>query len=124
MQNTKIKTTCSYCGVGCGIIVTNDAKSGVMVAGDKDHPVNKGMLCSKGMNLHYVVNDTSDRILYPEMRGSKTYPLQRVSWDTALDRAAAVFTSIIKKHGPDSVGFYISGQCLTEEYYLVNKLVK
>ncbi|HJY14372.1 MAG TPA: molybdopterin-dependent oxidoreductase, partial [Flavobacterium sp.] len=124
MQNTKIKTTCSYCGVGCGIIVTNDAKNGVMVTGDKDHPVNKGMLCSKGMNLHYVVNDTSDRILYPEMRGSKSYPLERVSWDTALDRAAAVFTSIIKKHGPDSVGFYISGQCLTEEYYLVNKLVK
>ena len=124
MQNTKIKTTCSYCGVGCGIIVTNDAKNGVMVEGDKDHPVNKGMLCSKGMNLHYVVNDTSDRILYPEMRGSKSYPLERVSWDAALDRAAAVFSSIIKKHGPDSVGFYISGQCLTEEYYLVNKLVK
>ncbi len=124
MQTTKIKTTCSYCGVGCGIIVTNDAKNGVMVEGDKDHPVNKGMLCSKGMNLHYVVNDTSDRILYPEMRGSKSYPLERVSWDTALDRAAAVFSSIIKKHGSDSVGFYISGQCLTEEYYLVNKLVK
>ncbi|MGN7812637.1 molybdopterin-dependent oxidoreductase [Flavobacterium sp. 22076] len=124
MQTTKIKTTCSYCGVGCGIIVTNDAKNGVMVEGDKDHPVNKGMLCSKGMNLHYVVNDTSDRILYPEMRGSKSYPLERVSWDMALDRAAAVFSSIIKKHGPDSVGFYISGQCLTEEYYLVNKLVK
>ncbi len=124
MQTTKIKTTCSYCGVGCGIIVTNDAKNGVMAEGDKDHPVNKGMLCSKGMNLHYVVNDTSDRILYPEMRGSKSYPLERVSWDTALDRAAAVFSSIIKKHGPDSVGFYISGQCLTEEYYLVNKLVK
>ncbi|RYJ41040.1 Molybdopterin oxidoreductase [Flavobacterium anhuiense] len=124
MQTTKIKTTCSYCGVGCGIIVTNDAKNGVMVEGDKDHPVNKGMLCSKGMNLHYVVNDTSDRILYPEMRGNKSYPLERVSWDTALDRAAAVFSSIIKKHGPDSVGFYISGQCLTEEYYLVNKLVK
>ncbi|MXO05467.1 nitrate reductase [Flavobacterium sp. HBTb2-11-1] len=124
MQTTKIKTTCSYCGVGCGIIVTNDAKNGIMVEGDKDHPVNKGMLCSKGMNLHYVVNDTSDRILYPEMRGSKNYPLERVNWDTALNRAAAVFSSIIKKHGPDSVGFYISGQCLTEEYYLVNKLVK
>jgi ferredoxin-nitrate reductase len=124
MQNSEIKTTCSYCGVGCGIIVTNDSKNGVTVTGDKNHPVNKGMLCSKGMNLHYVVNDTSDRILYPEMRWSKSHPLERVSWDTALDRAAAVFSSIIKKHGPDSVGFYISGQCLTEEYYLVNKLVK
>jgi len=124
MQNSEIKTTCSYCGVGCGIIVTNDSKNGVEVKGDVNHPVNRGMLCSKGMNLHYVVNDTSDRILYPEMRWSKSHPKERVSWDTALDRAAAVFSSIIKKHGPDSVGFYVSGQCLTEEYYLVNKLVK
>jgi ferredoxin-nitrate reductase len=124
MQNSEIKTTCSYCGVGCGIVVTNDAKNGVTVTGDKDHPVNKGMLCSKGMNLHYVVNDTSDRILHPEMRWSKSHPLERVSWDAALDRAAAVFSSIIKKYGSDSVGFYVSGQCLTEEYYLVNKLVK
>lgn len=124
MQNSEIKSTCSYCGVGCGIIVTNDAKNGVSVKGDKDHPVNRGMLCSKGMNLHYVVNDTSDRMLYPEMRWSKSHPLQRVNWDEAIERAAAVFSSIIKKHGPDSVGFYISGQCLTEEYYLANKLVK
>ena len=124
MQNSEIKTTCSYCGVGCGIIVTKDSKNGVTVRGDENHPVNKGMLCSKGMNLHYVANDTSDRILYPEMRWSKSHPMERVSWDSALDRAAAVFSSIIKKHGPDSVGFYISGQCLTEEYYLVNKLVK
>jgi ferredoxin-nitrate reductase len=124
MQNSEIKTTCSYCGVGCGILVTNDAKKGVSVKGDPNHPVNKGMLCSKGMNLHYVANDTSDRILYPEMRWSKNQPLERVNWDQALDRAAAVFSTIIKKHGPDSVGFYISGQCLTEEYYLVNKLVK
>ena len=124
MQNSEIKTTCSYCGVGCGIIVKNDPKNGVTVTGDKDHPVNKGMLCSKGMNLHYVVNDTSDRILYPEMRWSKSHPKERVSWDEGLDRAAAVFSAMIRKYGPDSVGFYISGQCLTEEYYLVNKLVK
>ena len=124
MQNSEIKTTCSYCGVGCGIIVKNDSKNGVTVTGDTNHPVNRGMLCSKGMNLHYVVNDTSDRILYPEMRWSKSHPMERVSWDAGLDRAAAVFSSLIKKHGPDSVGFYISGQCLTEEYYLVNKLVK
>jgi len=124
MQNSEIKTTCSYCGVGCGIIVSKDPSNGVTVKGDKDHPVNRGMLCSKGMNLHYVANDTSDRILYPEMRWSKSHPMERVSWDDGLDRAAAVFSSMIKKYGPDSVGFYISGQCLTEEYYLVNKLVK
>lgn len=118
------KTTCSYCGVGCGIIAKKDAKGVITVEGDPDHPVNKGLLCSKGMNLHHVVQDKSDRILYPEMRWSKGHERQRVSWDQAFDRAAAVFNTIIKKHGPDSVGFYVSGQCLTEEYYLVNKLTK
>ncbi|MEH6407001.1 MAG: molybdopterin-dependent oxidoreductase, partial [Leeuwenhoekiella sp.] len=124
MLKNEIKTTCSYCGVGCGIVVKKDSKNRVSVEGDKDNPVNRGMLCSKGRNLHYVVNDTSDRILYPQMRWSRSHPKERVSWDTALDRAASVFKSIIKKHGPDSVGFYVSGQCLTEEYYIANKLVK
>jgi ferredoxin-nitrate reductase len=118
------KTTCSYCGVGCGIIVDKNHNGTLKVKGDPDHPTNKGMLCSKGMNLHYVAQDTSDRILHPEMRWSKNHPMEKVSWNTALDRAATVFKSIIKKHGPDSVGFYVSGQCLTEEYYLVNKLTK
>ena len=124
MVKNEIKTTCSYCGIGCGIIVKKDINNKVFVEGDKDHPVNKGMLCSKGMNLHYVANDTSDRILYPEMRWSRSHPLERVSWDTALDRAANVFKSIIKKHGADSVAFYVSGQSLTEEYYIANKLTK
>lgn len=124
MLKKEVKTTCSYCGVGCGIIVKKDNNGKVVVEGDKDHPVNKGMLCSKGMNLHYVVNDTSDRILYPEMRWSRSHPRERVSWDDALDRAAGVFKSIIKKHGPDSVAFYVSGQSLTEEYYIANKLTK
>ncbi|GAA4951561.1 hypothetical protein GCM10023314_26260 [Algibacter agarivorans] len=124
MIKNEVKTTCSYCGVGCGIIVKKDANNTVFVEGDKDHPVNKGMLCSKGMNLHYVANDTSDRILYPEMRWSRSHPRERVSWDDALDRAASVFKSIIKKHGPDSVAFYVSGQSLTEEYYIANKLTK
>lgn len=118
------KSTCSYCGVGCGIIVNKDNKGRTTVEGDPDHPVNRGMLCSKGMNLHYVVEDKSDRLQYPQMRWGKSHPLERVDWDTALSRSAAVFKSIIKKHGPDAVAFYVSGQCLTEEYYLVNKLSK
>ena len=122
--NKSYKTICSYCGVGCGIVVNKDSKGNIKVEGDPDYPVNKGMLCSKGMNLNYVVQDTTDRILYPEMRWSRNHPKEHVSWDIAMDRAAAVFKSIIKKHGPDSVGFYVSGQCLTEEYYLVNKLTK
>jgi ferredoxin-nitrate reductase len=117
-------TTCCYCGVGCGIVVSKDIHERITVEGDKNHPVNKGMLCSKGMNLHYTANDKSDRLLYPEMRYNKNMSLQRVSWDTALERTAAVFKALIKKHGPDSVAFYASGQCLTEEYYVVNKLIK
>ncbi len=118
------KSTCSYCGVGCGIVVKKDRKGAIVVEGDKEHPVNKGMLCSKGMNIHYAMQDKSDRLLYPEMRWSRSHPLQRVSWNTAMKRASAVFKSIIENYGPDSVGFYVSGQCLTEEYYLANKLVK
>ncbi|MRX78675.1 molybdopterin-dependent oxidoreductase [Pedobacter petrophilus] len=117
-------TTCCYCGVGCGIVVNKDAQNNITVAGDENHPVNRGLLCSKGMNLHYTVNDKSDRLLYPQMRYNKNMPLQRVSWDTALERTAAVFKALIDKHGPDSVAFYASGQCLTEEYYIVNKLIK
>jgi ferredoxin-nitrate reductase len=119
-----LQTTCCYCGVGCGILVNSDAHGRIAVSGDKDHPVNKGALCSKGMNLHYTVMDRSDRLLHPEMRYSRSQPRQRVSWDTALERTAAVFKTLIKKYGPDSVAFYASGQCLTEEYYVVNKLIK
>lgn len=118
------KTTCCYCGVGCGITVNKDLQGRIHVEGDKDHPVNKGILCSKGMNLHYTVNDRSDRLLYPEMRYNRNQPRQRVSWEVALQRTAAVFKTFIDKYGPDSVAFYASGQCLTEEYYVVNKLIK
>jgi ferredoxin-nitrate reductase len=118
------KTTCCYCGVGCGVIVEKDRNGKLHVEGDKDHPVNKGMLCSKGMNLHYTVMDKSDRLLFPEMRYNRNMPRQRVSWDDALHRTAAVFKTFIEKYGPDSVAFYASGQCLTEEYYVINKLMK
>jgi len=124
MQASSFKTTCCYCGVGCGIVVQQDRQGRLQVSGDKDHPVNRGMLCSKGMNLHYTVMDQSDRLLYPEMRYNRQMSRQRVSWDQALDRAAAVFRTLIAQHGPDSVAFYASGQCLTEEYYVINKLIK
>lgn len=119
-----IKSTCSYCGVGCGVLVHKERNGQLRVEGDPSHPGSKGMLCSKGMNLHYTVMDQTDRLLYPQMRYNRSMPLERVSWDDALDRAAAVFRSLIAKYGPDSVGFYASGQCLTEEYYVINKLVK
>ncbi|MCX6181976.1 MAG: molybdopterin-dependent oxidoreductase [Bacteroidetes bacterium] len=123
-MSESFKTTCCYCGVGCGIVVHKDRQGKISIEGDKDHPVNKGMLCSKGMNLHYTVMDATDRLLYPEMRYSKALPRQSVSWDQALERTAAVFKTMIDKYGPDSVAFYASGQCLTEEYYVINKIIK
>jgi ferredoxin-nitrate reductase len=119
-----LTSTCCYCGVGCGVLVHKDKKGDITVEGDVSYPVNKGMLCSKGLNLHYTVNDRGDRLLYPQMRYNKNMPLQRVSWDKALDRTVAVFRTFIDKYGPDSVAFYVSGQCLTEEYYVINKLIK
>ena len=122
--NKVFTSTCCYCGVGCGVKVTLDKNDNITVEGDTDHPVNRGMLCSKGLNLQYTVNDKSDRLLYPQMRYGKSMPMQRVSWDDALTRTAAVFKTFIDKYGPDSVAFYASGQCLTEEYYVINKLIK
>ncbi len=117
-------TTCSYCGVGCGLTISKNPKGQLSLAGNKSYPVNKGMLCSKGMNLHHVAQDYSDRFLYPEMRWSRNLPRVRASWDQALGRTAAAIKAITAEHGPDAFGFYVSGQCLTEEYYLVNKLAK
>jgi len=115
---------CCYCGVGCGVLVEPLKNGDVAVVGNPDYPVNRGALCSKGLNLQYTVNDRSDRLLYPQMRYSKSRPLQRVSWEEALQRTAAVFQTFIEQYGPDSVAFYASGQCLTEEYYVLNKLIK
>lgn len=123
-SHTIFKSTCCYCGVGCGVKLRLGRHQELLLEGDESHPVNRGKLCGKGMNLHYTVNDRSDRLLYPQMRHNRHSPLQRTSWDEALERTAAVFRTFIDKYGPDSVGFYVSGQCLTEEYYVINKLVK
>ena len=124
-KNTnKSTSTCCYCGVGCGVVVHKEKNGTISLEGNKEYPVNKGMLCSKGINLHYTVNDRSDRLFYPQMRYNRSMPMQRVSWDDALERSAAVFKTFISKYGPDSVAFYASGQCLTEEYYVINKLMK
>ncbi len=119
-----VKSTCSYCGVGCGVVVSQHSNGTLSLKGDESHPSNKGMLCSKGMNLHYTAMDNTDRLLYPQIRMGRNHPFQNVSWDTALDQTAQVFKTFIQKYGPDSVAFYVSGQCLTEEYYVVNKLIK
>jgi assimilatory nitrate reductase catalytic subunit len=112
-----IKTTCPYCGVGCGIVAEVTADGKVSVRGDKDHPANFGRLCSKGSALGETV-DLDDRLLYPEVDG------QRTSWDAALNLVASRFSETLAEHGPESVAFYVSGQLLTEDYYVANKLMK
>ena len=102
----------------------DEGPHGLEVRGDPDHPVNRGLLCSKGLQLHQTVMDREDRLLHPLMRRSRGAPLERVGWDAALERTAAVFRSIVERHGPEAVAFYVSGQLLTEEYYIVNKIAK
>lgn len=117
------KSTCPYCGVGCGVLITHDGERIHRLTGDPDHPANFGRLCTKGATLPLSARPET-RLLYPELRGDKTSPRQRVSWDTALDTAAERFAQVIRDQGPDAVGFYLSGQLLTEDYYVFNKLVK
>jgi assimilatory nitrate reductase catalytic subunit len=93
------------------------------VHGDPDHPANFGRLCTKGSTLHLTAN-SSARVAHPELRVTRDAARARVSWDAALDHAAAEFAAVIRDHGPDSVAFYISGQLLTEDYYVFNKLAK
>jgi assimilatory nitrate reductase catalytic subunit len=112
-----VRTTCAYCGVGCGVLATPVANGSVAIAGDPDHPANAGKLCSKGIHLGETLG-LEGRLLHP-MIGKR-----RASWDKALDLVARRFRETIARHGPDSVAFYVSGQLLTEDYYVANKLMK
>lgn len=116
-NNKTIRTTCPYCGVGCGVLATRHPDGTVSVAGDPDHPSNFGRLCSKGSALGETLS-LDDRLLYPEIAG------ERASWNDALDLVARNFQEAVRDHGPDSVAFYVSGQILTEDYYVANKLMK
>lgn len=120
----EVKSTCCYCGVGCGVVVQTRDGAIVGVRGDETHPANFGRLCSKGSTLH-LSTGLATRALYPEMRVNRHVALRtRCSWDEALDFCARRFTEIIRRDGPDAVAFYVSGQLLTEDYYLFNKLAK
>lgn len=112
-----VRTTCPYCGVGCGVLASRGADGTVAVAGDPDHPANHGRLCSKGAALGETVGH-DDRLLTPEIAG------RVVDWDAAIAHVARGFADAIAEHGPDSVAFYVSGQLLTEDYYVANKLMK
>ena len=116
------RTTCPYCGVGCGVLATPDGRGGAAISGDPEHPANLGKLCSKGSALGETLS-LEDRLLYPMIRCSKG-TLERVAWTDALDHVAHRFAHIIARDGPGAVAFYLSGQLLTEDYYVANKLMK
>src|SRR6202048_132411 len=116
------RTTCPYCGVGCGVLATPDGNGGAAIAGDPDHPANFGRLCSKGSALGETLG-LEDRLLYPMIRCRKG-SMERVAWSDALDHVAHRLAHIIKRDGPGAVAFYLSGQLLTEDYYVANKLMK
>ena len=118
-----VSSVCCYCGTGCGVLIEADAGVITGVHGNPAHPANFGKLCTKGATLHLSAQ-ASGRALYPELRQDRAAPRERVSWDAALDHAANRFSAIIREHGPDAVGFYISGQLTTEDYYVFNKLAK
>jgi assimilatory nitrate reductase catalytic subunit len=115
------RTTCPYCGVGCGVLATPDGRGGAAISGDSEHPANFGRLCSKGSALGETVG-LDDRLLYPMIRCDNG--MERVAWSDALDHVANRFRHIVARDGAGAVAFYLSGQLLTEDYYVANKLMK
>ncbi|HEX4944064.1 MAG TPA: molybdopterin-dependent oxidoreductase, partial [Usitatibacteraceae bacterium] len=120
------RSTCCYCGVGCGVVIESRDGAITGVRGDPDHPANFGKLCSKGTTLHLTASPAASagRARFPELRRDRASERERVTWDEALDHAAERFAAVIRDHGPDAVAFYVSGQLLTEDYYAFNKLAK
>jgi len=115
------KSTCPYCGVGCGVVIEHDDRNITGVRGDPDHPANFGKLCSKGLNLHRTASPVviqGQRLLHPLLKG------ERASWQHAEDFAVAELLRIREQHGPASIAFYVSGQLLTEDYHAFNKLAR
>jgi assimilatory nitrate reductase catalytic subunit len=122
-MKSEVKSTCCYCGVGCGVLIETEAGKITGVRGDPEHPANRGRLCTKGATLHLTA-ESDYRLAWPEYRVQRGLPGERLAWDVALDAAADRFADTIRRYGPDSVAFYISGQLLTEDYYVFNKLAK
>ncbi len=127
LRTSSTRTTCPYCGVGCGVIIETEDDQITGVRGDPDHPANAGRLCTKGSTLHLTAAphlQTEARLLHPQQRLERGAELVRLGWDAALEVASTRFADVIKRHGPDAVGFYVSGQLLTEDYYVFNKIAK
>jgi assimilatory nitrate reductase catalytic subunit len=118
---TTVRTTCPYCGVGCGVRAQVGQDGLLSIAGDEAHPASRGKLCVKGSALGETVG-LQGRLLAPMLREEGT--LRQASWNEALDKVAGGFARIIAEHGPDAVALYVSGQLLTEDYYVANKFMK
>ena len=121
------RSTCPYCGVGCGVIIETNAGQITGVRGDPDHPANFGRLCTKGSTLHLTATQPitlQTRLLQPMQRLVRGDAPVTIGWDAALDLATTRFADTITQHGADAVGFYLSGQLLTEDYYVFNKIAK
>jgi assimilatory nitrate reductase catalytic subunit len=120
------RTTCPYCGVGCGVIVSSEGSHITAVRGDPDHPANFGRLCTKGSTLALTAAPHLQhmRALTPLRRPQRGAGWQPLGWDAALNLVAQRLSSTVIEHGPDAVGLYLSGQLLTEDYYVFNKLAK
>lgn len=117
-ESVEQSTTCPYCGVGCGVLAGATGPTALApVSGDPQHPANHGRLCIKGSSLHETLGETG-RMLSPEVDGQQT------DWDQALNQVASRLDSIRRQHGPEAIGFYLSGQLLTEDYYVANKFAK
>ena len=117
-----VRTTCPYCGVGCGVLARPDGRGGAAIAGDPTHPANFGRLCSKGSALGETLG-LAGRLLHPMLRAPDGQ-LAQISWPDALGRVADGFRRILDRDGPEAIAFYLSGQLLTEDYYVANKLMK
>jgi len=127
MTLKETRSTCPYCGVGCGVIIESDGTQITGVRGDPDHPANFGRLCTKGATLAQTASATvtrQTRLLRPMQRQQRGAAPEPLTWDEALNLASRRFAATIDEHGPDAVGFYVSGQLLTEDYYVFNKLAK
>ncbi|MBM3386703.1 MAG: nitrate reductase [Betaproteobacteria bacterium] len=121
------RSTCPYCGVGCGVIIESSGAQITGVRGDPEHPANFGRLCTKGQSLHLTAAPQvtqQTRLLTPQWRPVRGQAPQALGWDAATDMAATRLADIVRAHGPNALGFYISGQLLTEDYYVFNKLAK
>jgi assimilatory nitrate reductase catalytic subunit len=118
-----VATTCGYCSVGCGMFVGVKDGRAVSVRGNPDHPVNRGVLCPKGLSEHHTIH-AENRALYPMLRRDKAARRERVTWDEALSTMATRFRDVQSRYGPESVGVISTGQLVTEEFYTLGKLVQ